>query len=124
MLFVTVISTLNDIVFQLSEMLGLSYKNIRELNNLIDTQLPGCPRFHQHDVEIAGETVTMYSRDVVECVKALYGNTEFAKHMVFKPERHYDQDNGHQRHYHNLHTGDWWWQMQVCRSASCLSLIH
>jgi hypothetical protein len=104
---------LMTLVSQLSETLGLSYKNVRELNNIIDTQLPARPCFHRQDVEIAGETVTMYSRNVVDCIKALYGNTKFADHMIFKPERHYDQDNMRQRHYHDLHTGDWWWQTQV-----------
>jgi hypothetical protein len=106
--------------FQFSELLGLSYKNVRELDVLLDTQLPGRPRFHRRDVEIAGETVTMYSRDVVECIKALYGNAQFAEHMIFKPERHYDKGNGGQRHYHDLHTGEWWWQMQVCQRMSRL----
>ena len=109
-------SNLVDIVSQFTEKLGLSYKNVRELNTLIDTHLPGRPRFHRQDVEIAGETVAMYSRNVVECIKALYSSSKFAEHMVFRPERHYDSDNGHQRHYHDLHTGDWWWQMQVCQS--------
>jgi Plavaka transposase len=107
---------------QLREMLGLSYKNVRELNNLIDTQIPDRPRFLRRDIEIAGETVSMYSRNVVDCIKALYGNTKFAEHMVFRPERHYDHDNMHQRHYHDLHTGEWWWQTQVCQSLHCLCI--
>jgi hypothetical protein len=105
---------------QLCETLGLSYKNVHELNNLIDTQIPDRPRFLRQDVEIAGETVTMYSRNVVDCIKALYGNTMFAEDMIFRPERHYDHDNVHQRHYHDLHTGEWWWQTQVRQSAHCL----
>jgi hypothetical protein len=108
---------------QFSETLGLSYKNIQELNKIIDTELPARPRFHHQDVEIAGETATVYSRNVVECIKALYGNAEFAEHMIFKPERHYDKENEGQRQYHDLHTGEWWWQMQVGRSAHCLIIV-
>ena len=108
-------------VLQFSERLGLSYRNTHELNNIIDTQLPGRPHFHRQDVEIAGETVTMYSRNVVECIKALYGNPEFAKDMIFKPERHYDKDDGRQQHYHDLHTSEWWWQMQACQSMFLLA---
>jgi hypothetical protein len=110
-------------MLQLSETLGLSYKNVRELNNIIDMQLPARPHFHHQDVEIAGETVTMYSRNVVECIRALYGNPKFAEHLIFKPERHYDHDNARQRHYHDLHTGEWWWQMQVCRCMCCLMTL-
>jgi hypothetical protein len=94
-------------------MLGLSYSNVHELNKIIDTQLPHRPRFHRQDVSIGGETVTMYSRNVIECISALYGSAEFASHIIFRPERHYDRGNGHERHYHDMHTGDWWWEMQV-----------
>ena len=106
------ISVFDNIVLQFSETLGLSYTNIYELNNKIDAQLPGRPRFHRQDVEIAGETVSVYSRNIVECINALYSNPEFAERMVFRPERHYDRDR-RQRHYHDLHTGEWWWQMQA-----------
>ena len=95
--------------------LGLSYKNVRELNKLIDNGLPRRPRFHRHDLQIGSETATMYSRDVLECIQALYGNPEFAAHLVFKPERHYRRSGGERgRIYHDLHTGNWWWEIQVC----------
>jgi hypothetical protein len=98
---------------QLSDMLGLSYRNIGELNQIIDKEIPRPPRFHCQDIAIGGETVTMYSRDIIECIKALYGSAEFAPHMIYKPERHYGRANGDERHYHDMHTGDWWWEMQV-----------
>jgi hypothetical protein len=100
-------------ILQFSDTLGLSYRNARELNNIIDAQLPRRPRFHRQDVTIGGETMAMYSRNVIECIKALYGSAEFAPHMIYRPERHYDPENGHERHYHDMHTGDWWWEMQV-----------
>jgi hypothetical protein len=98
---------------QFSETLGLSYSNVRELNKIIDTKLPHPPRFHRQDVTIGGEKVTMYSRNIIECVKALFGSAEFASRMIYKPERHYDRESRHERHYHDMHTGDWWWEMQV-----------
>src|SRR6266704_6203508 len=94
-------------------MLSLSYSNICDLNKIIDTQLPCRPRFQHQDVMIGGETVTVYSCNVIECIKALYGSAEFASHIIFRPERHYDQGNRDERHYHDMHTGDWWWEMQV-----------
>ena len=57
--------------------------------------------------------MTLYSRNVIECIKALYGDAEFSKHLVFKPERHYKSADKKQRIYHELHTGDWWWEVQV-----------
>jgi hypothetical protein len=75
--------------------------------------LPHRPRFHRQDVTIGGETVALYSRNVIECIRTLYGSAEFAPHMAYRPERHYDRENGHERHYHDMQTGDWWWEMQV-----------
>ena len=76
-------------------------------------QIPHRPRFHRQDVTIRGETVAMYSRNIIECVKALFGSADLAPHMIYRPERHYDLENGRERHYHDMHTGDWWWEMQV-----------
>ncbi|KAF8720245.1 hypothetical protein AX14_011104 [Amanita brunnescens Koide BX004] len=39
----------------ITEALGLSYKNPRELNSIIDCQLPGCPSFKTHDISVGGE---------------------------------------------------------------------
>jgi Plavaka transposase len=91
----------------------LSYKNSRELNKIIDHQLPGRPRFSRDTVVVAGETYELYSRDIIACIKALYGNPEFAPHLVFAPERHYADDDKTIRLYHEMHTGKWWWETQV-----------
>jgi hypothetical protein len=107
------LSIFDNTILQFRETLGLSYHNVYELNKVIDTQLPCRPRFRPHDVTIGGETVTMYSRNIIECIKALYSSPEFAPFMKYRPERHYDKVNGHERHYHDMHTGDWWWEMQV-----------
>jgi hypothetical protein len=89
----------NDIGFinvflQLVEVLGLSYKNTRELNKLIDNGLPCRLHFHRHDLQIGTETTTMYSRNVLPCIEALYSNPEFAAHLIFKPECHFRRSGG------------------------------
>ena len=55
----------------------------------------------------------MYSRDILECIEALYSDADFANQLVFKPERHYKNSDQNQRIYHDMHTGEWWWQVQV-----------
>jgi hypothetical protein len=97
---------------QLVDMLGLSFKNSRELNNIIDRNLPGRPCFRHKEVVVGGETFSMYLRDIVECIKALYSDADFVKELIFKPERHYTHD-GKQRLYHDMNTGEWWWEVQV-----------
>ena len=86
---------------------------------MIDKGLPGRPRFQSYDLKIGGETVTMYSRDILQCIRALYGNPEFAAQLIHKPERH-DKQSGDQKTcvFHDMHTGSWWWEIQVSISQS------
>jgi hypothetical protein len=106
-------SSISHTYLQLVDALGLSFKTSRELNKIIDCELPGRPRFRREDVVVGGETFSMYSRNVLECIKALYGDADFAKHLRFKPERHYKYNDRSQRVYHDMFTGEWWWQVQV-----------
>lgn len=104
-----------NVFLQLVEVLGLLYKNTRDLNKLIDNGLPCQPRFHRHDLQIGTETATMYARNIVPCIEALYSNPEFAEHLIFKPERHFRCFGREQaRVFHDMHTGNWWWKIQVC----------
>ncbi|KAG1883994.1 hypothetical protein F4604DRAFT_1878821 [Suillus subluteus] len=96
------------------EKLGLSYKNSCELNKIIDTKIPAhWPRFQCKEILVAGEAFDVYCRDIIDCVKALYGDPEFAPYLVFVPEWHYTDQDETQRLYHNLHTGKWWWNTQI-----------
>ncbi|KAF8952951.1 hypothetical protein BDZ97DRAFT_1992200 [Flammula alnicola] len=92
--------------------LGLSYKNTNELNKVIDKNLPRRPAFKRHEVVVAGEAFELYSRDIIECIKALWSDPEFAPFLVFQPERHYADDDHTIRMYHDMHTGKWWWATQ------------
>src|SRR5882757_4207273 len=96
-------TSLLTLVSQLQEKLGLSYKNSNELNKIVDS-LPTRPKFNRSEITIGGETLDVYHRDIVECIRALYGDAEFAPHLVFKLERHYvDQDRITQI-YSDMHT--------------------
>ncbi|KAJ7254453.1 hypothetical protein C8J57DRAFT_1076155 [Mycena rebaudengoi] len=96
------------------ESLGLSYKNSRELNEIIDNALPsGRPAFTQQEVVIGGEAFDVYFRPILECVKALYGDPEFAQDLIFAPERHYADADKTIRVYHDMHTSVWWWKTQA-----------
>ncbi|KAI0826680.1 hypothetical protein BC628DRAFT_1419162 [Trametes gibbosa] len=97
----------------LPELLGLSYKNSCELNAIIDNQLSsGRPRFVRRKIVVAGEVFEIFYRDILQCIRALYGDPEFADLLVFVPEKHYT-DAGHtSRVYFDVHTGKWWWETQ------------
>ena len=97
------------------EALGLSYKNSRELNKIIDEDMPNTlPKFRCRTTPVFGEKVDLYYRPILECIEALLGNSEFAKKLVFAPERHYSDEDCTIRLYHDMHTGKWWWDTQVC----------
>ncbi|EIW56974.1 uncharacterized protein TRAVEDRAFT_170977 [Trametes versicolor FP-101664 SS1] len=93
--------------------LGLSYKNARELNNIVDQKLAsGRPRFVRREIVVAGEVFEIFYRDVIQCIRALYGDPEFAGILVFTPERHYADAEHSVRVYFDVHTGKWWWETQ------------
>ncbi|KAG1895712.1 uncharacterized protein F5891DRAFT_1130506 [Suillus fuscotomentosus] len=94
------------------EKLGLSYKNSRELNKIIDKQLPGRPKFRCEQIVVSGKAFDIFYRDVIECVKALYGDLDFADFLVFAPECHYADKEKTVQLFHDMHTGKWWWDNQ------------
>ncbi|KAJ7108928.1 hypothetical protein C8R43DRAFT_1091820 [Mycena crocata] len=93
--------------------LNLSYANSVQLNKIIDEQLPGRPTFVRSEVIVNGEVFYLYSRDILECVRALWGDSEFAPYLFVAPERHYIDKDKTIRMYHNMHTGKWWWSTQA-----------
>ncbi|KAJ7795018.1 hypothetical protein B0H14DRAFT_3555990 [Mycena olivaceomarginata] len=96
-----------------TESLGLSYKNSKELNQIIDQQLPnGRPVFQRQEIVVGGEAFDVYFRPIIECVRALYGDPEFAQDLIFAPERHYLDPDKTIRLYHDIHTAEWWWKTQ------------
>lgn len=85
-----------------------------ELNKIIDEKIPGRPKFQRREVVVAGESFELYSRDIMECVRALWGDPDFTPHLILEPERHYADDDHTTRIFHEMHTGKWWWAKQVC----------
>ncbi|KAG2151188.1 uncharacterized protein EDB93DRAFT_1224913 [Suillus bovinus] len=112
-----------------SERLGLSFKNANELNKIIrldvlvtiiDYELPtGRPKFKREQVVVAGESFDVYYRDILECIKSLYGDPDFAKYLTFAPERHYTDEDQTVRLFHDMHTGKWWWNTQKKLDQHC-----
>ncbi|KAF8258061.1 hypothetical protein EI94DRAFT_1780982 [Lactarius quietus] len=95
------------------ERLRLSFKNSRELNQLIDTHLPGCPPFQRKEILVGDEVCKLYFRDIVQCIRALFGDPDFAPYLILAPERHYTDEEKDERVYHDMYTGGWWWFTQV-----------
>ena len=105
--------------------MGLSYKNVSELNEIIDEQLPlRRPAFSHHEATVMGEKFDMYARDILQCIEALWGDPEHVRYRCFAPERHYADADHTIRLYHDLHTGKWWWDVQVRDHRAFFAMIQ
>ncbi|KAF9533674.1 hypothetical protein CPB83DRAFT_890141 [Crepidotus variabilis] len=96
----------------LVEALGLSYKNTNELNKIIDKSLPHRPAFKRQEFVVVGESFELFGRDIVECLRALWGNPEFLPYLVFEAKHHYVDEDQTIWLFHDTHTGRWWWDTQ------------
>ncbi|KAG2124582.1 hypothetical protein BD769DRAFT_1628787 [Suillus cothurnatus] len=63
-------------------------------------------------VIIAGEAFDVYYHNIIECVKSLCGDPNFARYLTFAPEQHYTNDDQTVHLFHDMHTGKWWWETQ------------
>ncbi|KAI0054953.1 hypothetical protein BV25DRAFT_1816322 [Artomyces pyxidatus] len=97
----------------LVDKLQLPYKSSKELNEIIDKQLPSRPAFRRQLIAVHGEAFEFYYRDPLECIQALFGDPAFAPHLVFVPQRHYEDEDQTIRVYNDMWTGKWWWRTQV-----------
>ena len=56
------------------------------------------------------ESGTLWTRNILQCIQLLLGHLPFADHTVYGPSRLFDSNGG--RIYNEIHTGNWWWEMQ------------
>ena len=106
-------------LYKLAEKLGLSYHNVKDLNSIIDRKLPpGCPTFVRSDLVISDLQLEFYHRDIILCIRSLYGDPELAHDLVFAPERHYVDTTRTCQIFSEMHTGNWWWSVQVCKELN------
>lgn len=96
------------------ENLGLSFKNSRELNKIIDNHIPAQrPAFRRQEVVVAGKSFDIYLRDAVECIQALFGDPEFSPDLLLAPVRLFADVEKKIRVFSEMNTGNWWWNLQV-----------
>jgi len=92
------------------------------LNKIIDEELPGRPHFERYEILMEDEVCEIFMRDIIECLKALFGDPELGQYLVFVPEMHYTDETVSVRLYHDMHTGKWWWGTQV--RLSHFDILH
>ena len=57
----------------------------------------------------------------MECLKELMGNPMFKNSLEYAPQKHFMDEEGTNRVYDEMWTGDWWWDTQVKLPSSCNS---
>jgi hypothetical protein len=88
---------------------------MNELNNIIDKRLlDGLPSFQCKELHIGNERLNFYCRDTLECIRTLYGDAAFVQELSFAPVQLYSDAEHTCRVVNEMHTGDWWWSLQVC----------
>jgi hypothetical protein len=94
----------------------LSFSSSEELNSIIDKKLPnGLPQFVREEVEFAGQKYEFYHRDILKCIRVLYGDPEFSDFLAYAPEKHYTGPEKNCRVFSEMNSGRWWWTRQVGR---------
>ncbi|KAJ7762799.1 hypothetical protein DFH07DRAFT_867460 [Mycena maculata] len=102
-----------------------SFHNNRAFLQRIDS-LPDGPRWRCHPFTLKGdevdadgkaktETVEMWYRNPLECIRELLGNPSFTK-QCYEPSRIFkaqdENGEGINREYNEMWTADWWWNIQ------------
>ena len=59
------------------------------------------------------ERLELWRRDPVECMKELMGNPIFKESLEYAPQKHFTDEEGNNRVFDEMWTGDWWWNTQV-----------
>ena len=103
--------------------MGTSYKNANELNKKIDKLPTRRPKFKKKRATVAGETFEFFSRDIMDCITEIYGRHDLVPHLKFTPERHYADADKTIRIYGDMHTGRWWWELQVCGTIEPIKTV-
>ena len=108
---------ITNLSLKIVDKLGLSYRTVKQLNDIVDNKLLGRPPFQCKELSIGNERLEFYCRDAMECIRSLYGDPRFAQDLIFTPERHYTSTERVHRIYNEIHTADWWWSVQVCNQC-------
>jgi hypothetical protein len=86
---------------------------MKQLNDIIDNHLGGPPSFQCKELCIGNERLEFYCCDTLQCIRMLYGDPAFVQDLVLSPVQHYSSAEHTCRIINEMHTGDWWWSIQV-----------
>ncbi|KZT51565.1 hypothetical protein CALCODRAFT_442895, partial [Calocera cornea HHB12733] len=121
--YISGVDSLSNVSVQFVKLLNLSFKSSRALNTIIDCKLPsdGLPWTRtEFSLEGTAEKCIFWHRDLLQAIRALYGEPRFASVLKYSPEQHFCDDEGENRIFDEMWTGNWWWRIQVRPPPSAL----
>ena len=69
------------------------------------------------------ERLELWRRDPVECMKELMGNPMLKEYLRYAPQKCFTDEEGKNRVFDEMWTGDWWWNTQVVKSSSTSNFV-
>jgi len=89
------------------------YSSMHTLENLLQALDPHSAylQWNEGQVDDGKRTLPFFYRNVLDCVRYLLRHIAYRDGFVYEPLREYDT-NG-QQIYAEIHTADWWWDLQV-----------
>ena len=69
------------------------------------------PQWFEGQVEDSTRILPFFYRNVLDCVRYLLRQIAYRDDFVYAPRREYDPKG--ERIYAEMHTADWWWDVQV-----------
>jgi len=92
---------------------SVGYSSVHTLDNHLRLLDPYSHylQWFEEQVEDGQRTLLIFYRDVLECVRYLLHQIAYPDDLIYTPQREYDP-TGH-RIYGEIHTADWWCDVQV-----------
>ncbi|KAH0611279.1 uncharacterized protein H6S33_010544 [Morchella sextelata] len=85
---------------------GLGFiKRLEEMNDIL-----GKASWNHSEMDIGGEKISYYYRDPMVVVRYLLGQLAFRESLMYSPVVEHNEFG--ERMYVEMHTGDWWWEIQ------------
>ena len=73
-------------------------------------------------VEDGNHTICFFYRNIIDCVRYLIAQIAYKDSMVYAPVKEYDQVGA--RLYSEMHTAQWWWEIQVNSTTRSCGRLH
>ena len=109
--------------WQISQRANPSYRNKKEFINRVDS-LPSVVEWELEEFTLVGdlndedgkprtETLELWYRNPVDCIRELIGNPLFKNLMRYAPEQVFKDSHATSEVRSEMWTGEWWWEIQV-----------